>query len=375
MKQLDRAKLLRSIENRVILDLLDCNVGGASILVAQDGEIVYQELFGTSDLKETAISDGTLFRLASMTKPITAVATMILVERGLLSLEDTVDRFYPSFSSVSVRNEQGDMESTDKKITIRSILTHSSGIGSGAVWTEAAGKMTQEDIADVESFVEFLSKQPLSFVPETKQEYSGVGAFSVLTGIIQQITRQPYAEFLKKEIFDPCRMKDTTFEPTEEQWGRLIEMHDKVEDQNVRGKTYEGCVFERFPTRNYLGGAGLISSMEDYLNFARMLLNGGVFDGVRVLSEASAAEISRPQVFKRAEEAWGLGVRVITEEKKGSLPMGAYGWSGAYGCHFWIDPANRVIGIYMKNSRYDGGSGAITSRNFEKDVYSALIEN
>ena len=125
---------------------------------------------------------------------------------------------------------------------------------------------------------------------------------------------------------------------------------------------------------NYLGGAGLISSLEDYFNFAQMLLNGGTFDGRRVISERAINELSRPQVFKRSSEYWGLGVRVISDAPDNVLPEGSFGWSGAYGTHFWVDPFNRIIGIYMKNSRYDGGSGAVTSKNFEADVYSALSE-
>ncbi len=163
-------------------------------------------------------------------------------------------------------------------------------------------------------------------------------------------------------------MKDTTFVPNESQWKRMILMHDKVDGKNEIGNTYDGCVFDRFPQYNYLGGAGLISSLSDYLNFATMLMNGGVFEGKRIITEASVAEISRPQVYKRDKESWGLGVRVITSENNNVLPVGTYGWSGAYGTHFFVDPTNRIIGIYMKNSHYDGGS----SKNFETDVYSCL---
>ena len=133
-----------------------------------------------------------------------------------------------------------------------------------------------------------------------------------------------------------------------------------------------GCVFENYSTSNFLGGVGVLSGAQDYLNFAQMLLDGGVFEGKRVNSEASVAEISKPQVFESPNEWWGLGVRVITGEQKDVLPTGVYGWSGAYGSHFWIDPSNQITGVYMKNSRHDGGAGAVTSRNFEKDVYACL---
>ena len=371
MKLLNREKLAKAIEARAYSDLELCNIGGASVLVEQGGEIIYKNHFGSADMQGKALSDDTLFRLASMTKPITAVAAMILVDRAQLSLEDRIEKFYPQFSSVKIY-ESGEVNPV--KITVKHLLTHSSGIGSGAAWIASEKVMTEKDNESVESFIEFLSKQPLSFIPGTKREYSGVGAFSVLTGIIQKITGMPYSEFLQKEIFEPCAMKDTTFEPNEEQWSRLITMHNKRNGQNSVGATSEGCVFGRYPTNNYLGGAGLISSLSDYLNFARMLMNGGEIFGNRVISESALAELSKPQTPSNIREWWGLGVRVITDETVNPLPNGTFGWSGAYGTHFWVDRRNKIIGIYMKNSRYDGGSGAITSKNFETDVYSS-IEN
>ncbi len=371
MKKLNPAKLAAVIENRVSADISQCNIRGASVLVAQSGELVYDACHGFADSCGTPISDKTLFRLASMTKPITAVAALILIERELLALSDTVDKFYPSFSELTLL-ENGEICKLSAKITIENILTHTSGIGSGSAWSYASRRVTSDDYASVESFVEFLSGQPLSFVPGTRQEYSGIASFSVLTGIIQKITGMSYPEFLEKEIFAPCEMTDTTFTPTREQWSRLAEMHNRVMGENAVGLTHDGCVFESIPAENYLGGAGLVSSMRDYCNFAQMLLSGGVFNGRRIISEKSVKLMSSPHFPSEKGEHWGLGVRVITGVEKAPLPIGAFGWSGAYGCHFWVDPQNEIIGIYMKNSRFDGGSHAKTGRNFEIDVYSAL---
>jgi CubicO group peptidase (beta-lactamase class C family) len=293
---------------------------------------------------------------------------MILVDRGLLSLSDTVDKYYPEFAQMRVF---GSDETVDS-ITVEQLLTHTSGIGSGDAWAESLKVLHAEDKSSVESFRAFLSNQPLSFVPGTKQEYSGIGAFSVLTAIIQKISGMTYAEFLKKEIFEPCKMINTTFSPSAEQWQKLIEMHGKRADKNAIGKTWDGCVFEAFPPESYLGGAGLISSIADYLNFAKMLVSRGEFEGKRIISEAAVSELSKPRFNINDVEWWGLGVRVITGYTGSPIPLGAYGWSGAYGTHFWVDPENKIIGIYMKNSRYDGGSGAVTSKNFEIDVYSSL---
>ncbi len=368
MKHLSQQNLAAVIEKRARADIEACNIGGASVLVAQNGNTVYKGHFNDSAWSGTAVSDRTLFRLASMTKPITAVAAMILADRGLLSPEDTVDQFYGKFSSMKLWGTDTEIPT---KITVEHLLTHTSGITNGVVWQEAVKQMTAENIADVESFVDFLADQPLAFIPGTAQAYSGVGSFSVLTGMIQKVTDMPFLDFLKKEIFEPCAMTDTTFDPSDEQWARLVTMHAKKDGKSTVGKTHDRCVFEYFPPQNPLGGGGLISSLSDYLNFASMLLGGGVFDGKRVLSEHAVAELSRPR-FKRSKGHWGYGVRVIGEGDV--LPVGTYGWSGAYGGHFWIDPTNQIIGIYMKNSRFDGGSGAKTARNFEIDVYSCLSD-
>ena len=361
------AGLASRIEARAKSDLAEHNVGGASVLVARRDEILYQNHFGAASPNGEAITDQTLFRLASMTKPITAAATMIAVERGLLSLDDPIERYYPAFSAMRVQGREGICE---KKIRVWHLLSHTSGIASGNVWADSYSRMTAENMETIESFVDFLSGEPLSFIPEETQEYSAVGAFSVLAGILQKVTDTEYEAFLQKELLLPCRMTDTTFVPSEAQWKRLITMHDKVDGVSCVGKTYDGCVFGKFPPTHYLGGAGLISSMKDYFRFAQMLLSGGVLDGTRILSERSLAEITRPRIPQKAGQAWGLAVRVRTGTENSSLPVGAYGWSGAYGTHFWIDPTNELIGIYLKNSCYDGGSGAKTSKNFEDDVYA-----
>ncbi|MBR3680445.1 MAG: beta-lactamase family protein [Clostridia bacterium] len=371
MRKIDAKRLSSAIEARTENDLSLCNIGGASVLVAQGGEVLYRKVFGFADLAGRELDGKTLFRLASMTKPITAVATLILAERGLLSLSDTVDKFYPAFRNLSLY-EKGEIIDISGKITIENILTHTSGIGSGAAWTYVNRLSTPERVATVDKYTDFLSHQPLSYIPGTKQEYSGIASFSILTGIIQSVSGMDYLDLLKKEIFLPCEMTDTTFLPSEEQWQRLCQMHNRVMGENAVGRTFDGCVFENIPAQNYLGGAGLVSSVSDYFSFARMLMGGGVLNNRRILSEKSVKLMSSPHYPSEAGEHWGLGVRVVSGDKKAPLPIGSYGWSGAYGTHFWIDPENEIIAIYMKNSRFDGGSHAKTGRNFEIDVYSAL---
>ena len=169
-------------------------------------------------------------------------------------------------------------------------------------------------------------------------------------------------------------MKDTTFSPSPAQWARLIAKHDYQDGKATVAPTREGCVFENYPTTHALAGAGLVSTIHDYKNFASMLLDGGVFKGRRIVSKSSIDQMATPQIYdplQKGRSLWGLGVRVIVDEKD-VLPLGTFGWSGAYGTHFWVDRENKIAAIYLKNSAYDGGSGAKTAYHLEEDVYSAI---
>ena len=152
-------------------------------------------------------------------------------------------------------------------------------------------------------------------------------------------------------------------------------MHAKIDNENASFKMKEGCIFEDFPWTLYLGGAGLVSSLQDYCNFAKMLLNKGKTDKGQLISEKTFNSLCTPQVSEDImpeNERWGLGVRVITDESYPYLPKGTFGWSGAYGSHFWIDPINRIFAVYMKNSKYDGGGGNQSAVNFERAVYASF---
>ncbi len=370
MRILNKELLKTNIEKRINADIASGRVGGASVIVRQNGKLAYKNCFGAD------VTEDTIFRLASMTKPITTVAVLMLIEQGRLCLNDTVEKYLPQFKDMHIvkSNECGelvDMGSAQTKPSVLHLLSHTSGIGSGVVGNIQSGKMTDDDRATVSNTIEFFANQGLAFNPFSAQAYSGTAAFDVLVAIIEKITGENYNDFLKKNIFEPLNMYDTTFVPSKSQWGRLITMHNYKDGKSSIGHTNENCVFENYPCTHYLGGAGLISTINDYSNFAEMLLN----NGGQIVSEKMIKLMKTPQVppeIMGGTWRWGLGVRVVTSEAYGYLPVGAYGWSGAYGGHFWIDPVNNITAVYMKNSRYDGGSGAKTAYNFEMDVNNAL---
>ena len=373
---LDKEKVRQNIEKNVYDDLAAGRIGGASVLVKQKGEVIYKNCFGNA-AEGRALDYDTVFRLASMTKPITVVALMKQVERGLVSLDDTLDKFIPEYAEMEIgKVVDGEIEiigRAQNKIKILHLLTHTSGVGTGVLGEKLGADFSPERERDLKSVASEYASKPFAFEPYSAQLYSPLKAFDLLARVVEITSGMSYDEFLKKEIFEPLGMHDTTFTPTDEQWERMALMHrltNGVSDFAPLDRTH---IFGNLPLSYFCGGAGLASTISDYEKFADMLLLGGVgADGVRILSEESVKRMQTPstpfELRRSAHDIWGLGMRVINIPDY-HLPYGAYGWSGAFGTHFWIDPENEIVGIYMKNSHYDGGSEARTSRNFEIDVY------
>lgn len=326
-----------AVENRIKEDLASGHIDGASVCVLQEGQTLYKRCFGTA-------KDNSLYRIASMTKPVTGAAMMLLAERGELKLSDPVMKFLPGFP---------------QELQIRHLLTHTSGLSQTAY---VAG-ITDEHRQDPNLLTDYIASLPFDHAPGTYAQYSPVAAYHLLTQIIQKVSCMDFSCFAEQELLLPCAMQDTTFLPTKEQWSRLVPLKD----------TKPGCVFEGYPVSYPLGGAGLISSLADYQNFATMLLHLGSFGSKQILKEETVLAMTTPQVPESVQPGavrWGYSVRVITGENR--LPVGSFGWSGAYGTHFWVDPKHEIIGIYMKNSRTDGGASALTAAHFEEDVYTSL---
>lgn len=378
MSNPDIALLKNNIEKAALYDFENNKVFGSAYCVIQGSDVIYKKCFGTVSADNTQpVTENTIFRMASMTKPVTAAAILILIERGLLSLDDKVSDFLPEFKDIHItqitQNGLTDLGKAQNEITVCNLLTHTSGIGTDPLKEQ---KMTNEDRISIDSSVEFYSKNGLDFEPGTKQQYSPFGAFDVLAKIIEKVSGTDYQNFLMREIFEPCGMLNTTFTPTREQWKKMIAMHNKVDGKNCDAKMNENCVFSDFPKTHYLGGAGLVSTLADYSKFAKMLLNKGKTPTKQIISEDTLRLMCTPFVSEDimpSSERWGLGVRVIVREDYEDLPLGAFGWSGAYGTHFWIDPTNNIAAVYMKNSLFDGGAGNESARNFEKAVSDSLI--
>ena len=375
MQILNVEKLKDNINEIARYDLENHKIFGSGYMVMQQGKVVYKHYFGYASTNQKELDDRTIFRLASMTKPMSAIATLILVERGMLALEDEVSKFIPEYQNVRItkveNGELVDYGPAKTPITIRHLLTHTSGIGSLEI--KKFDFLTVEDKKTASNLSRRYAQMGVDFEPTSREAYSGVAAFSVLGRIMEQMIGENLQDFYAKEIFEPCGMQDTTFIPTQDQWARVIDMHTCDQDGNNGVKPMrEGCIFEDYPCRHCLPGAGLVSTLTDYAKFATMLLNKGKTLTGRIVSENIFNEMSKPQVKIDTTVSWGLGVRVIADGHP-FLSKGSFGWSGAYGSHFWVDPNNEIVAVYMKNSTVDGGSGNESARNFESAVNRALL--
>ncbi len=365
---MNAVRLREKVTRRVTADRESGLVDNVALAVWQDGHEVLTASFGNAD-------ERTVYNLASMTKPITAVAVLIAAEQGLLSLDDPIEKYYPAFADrvVALRNEGGEVvgyEPARQKITPRLLLAHAAGYP----FCERLNTMSEEECRTLENSIAVCAAMPLAFQPGEGHGYSATVAWDVLLGIIERVTGEDYQAFITRTIFEPCAMADTAYSMTDDRWARMVSMHNCVDGKSVSVPIKRGW-YNQYPSTHYLGCAGLFSTLSDYTKFALMLQNGGTYNGRRVLSEASIREMATPQLaldVNPGAEPWGLGVRVIRGEEYGLLPAGTFGWSGAYGTHFWVDPVNRITAVYMKNSVCGGSANAHTARHFEEDVHTSL---
>ena len=378
MKRLNFERMQKNVRTHISAVIGKKELPCASVLVYQENQGVYREEFGFSDISNNAkLKSDAIFRLASMSKPITAVASLILAERGLLSLDDPIAKYLPEFSKLSIaKMENGEViEEIPAKtvVTIKELLTHSSGIGSGDIGAKDFLAIPVEERATLEKAMPRYAKCRLEFEPKTSSNYSPFLGLDILSRIIEIVSGKSYDVFLKEEIFDKLGMRDTTFVPTETQWDRMVCFASEIDGKCVGEPLDKTRVFEQFPLTFFAGSAGLASTTDDYFAFAKMLLNEGEYNGVRILNADMVRAFATPQLKKEIlppPQVWGLGVRVITDETYGRLVKNCYGWAGAYGTYFWVDPDNKIVAIYMRNVR-DGEQG-YTASQFEQDVTSCL---
>ena len=369
--ELNTSRLEKNISSSQENRLSTGELTGAHIIVNQNGKRLIDNTYGLSSANGEALSHNATYRIASMTKPVTAVALLIEQDRGHLDIYDPVSDYIPEFSEMYVKQADGSLKKAENEIKLYMLVSHVSGLDD--TYLSGANPVPLEKRTP-ETITALAAETPLVYEPGTQQAYN-TAAFDVAARVVEITSGMEFEAYIKENIFDKLGMTDTTFEPSSDQWSKMVAIHGCENGKAYDIPMNEGCVFSNYPVTYHAAGAGLMSTAEDYSVFAEMLLNNGkAKDGTVVLSEKAVKQMRTPVVDDKVmsgNQKWGLGVRVITDNRY-TLPKESFGWSGAYGSHFWIDPVNRVTAVYMKNSGYDGGAGCMTANEFEKDVMDSF---
>lgn len=336
--------------------------GGYQVLVARHGKVVMHENIGMANIEENRpISDDSLFRIFSMTKPITGVAMMMLYEEGYFSLADPVAKHIPEFAALQVyagTDDDGNMilEAPNRAPTIEDLMQHTAGFTYGIFGDHPVDRMYQEaNLSEpgttTHDFIEKLAEIPLVYHPGEKYVYSV--ATDIQGYLIEKWAGMPVDEFLQQHLFDPLGMDETSGWVRESQASKLATVYAHNEDGDLIAFPGQMPIDHFTRPTAFSGGGQLISTTDDYWLFAQMLLNGGEFDGKRYLSRSSVNLMSTGRVqsvgYSPDGHGMGLNVNVIFDPGKVPYPVnkGEYDWGGLATTIFWIDPVDDMIVILM----------------------------
>jgi len=358
-------------------------LGGAVTLIYRKGAVVHHAAFGRLN-EQQAMRDDAVFAIASMTKPITSAAVLMLYEEGRFILDDPVAGFLPGFKNLAVwdRSTQTDGAPATvplaREMTIRDLLRHTSGLAYEA--DGAVGVMIDRLLDDPdepnESFVAKVAAIPLVHQPGTVWKYGP--STDVLGHLVEVVSGQPLGVFLSERLFSPLGMVDTGFFIPPSKRNRFAGLF--VADENSQVQHHRRPTRDAYesPPQGPSGGGGLVSTAADYGRFLRMILNGGTFEGRRYLSRTTVDMMTTDHCKGlgglRPGQGFGLGFRVRTELGANGVPgsIGEISWAGIYNTFFWVDPREELIGILMtQTSPY--GHLALRER-FKSLVYQAIID-
>ncbi len=370
-------------------------IPGLVAMIVKDGKIIYHEAKGLTDVESgKKMEKNFIFRIASQTKAITSTAIMMLWEEGKFRLDDPISKYIPEFKNPQVLNtfRYGDTtystRTSSREITIRHLLTHTSGLGYGVIDGDERMKMiyhkagvmdlfTTENITIGES-VKRLAKLPLHHEPGTKYTYSE--GLDVLGYLVEIISGKSFDVFLKERIFDPLGMNDTRFYLNEAQAPRLVTVHTRKDGKWVPFPvTFYDPAYPKTGAKAFFsGGAGLSSTTEDYAKFLQLYLNGGIYNGKRILSPHTITTIMTNQVGDLLGEGgkdYGLAFGLVDEkgvQLGGIGSLGTFDWGGYFNTQYFADPKEKIIGLLFKQTS-GAGNGDETGWKFRQMVF-ALIE-
>ncbi len=367
--------------------------GVVAMAATRDG-IVYEGAYGQSDKEQSAqVSADSMFWIASMSKPITSIAAMQLVEQNKLQLDSPIADLLPDLANPQVlegfaTDGRPLMRTAKGPITLRQLLTHTSGFGYAFGDAQLLKYVQHEGIPDVTTCNPDAFRLPLMFDPGERWHY-GIG-LDWVGKVIEAASGQRLEEYFQQHIFGPLEMVDTTFTPTKERRERLMPMHARLPDGSLQPIPFELPEDPEF----YLAGGGLFGTAQDYLKLLQMILNEGTFNGVQILRPETVRLMAQNHIgdlqagrmisatpeltldvefFPGMEKRWGLGYLINTEATPEGRSAGSLGWAGLANTFFWIDPARQVTGVIMTQILPFGDAAMMELFNqFEAGVYRHL---
>ena len=375
-------------------------IAGTVTFLMRHGKLVHFEAVGMADIERNVpMKKDTIFRIASMSKAVTSVAAMILIEEGLLSLETPVSRYFPAFKSTRVALPRPTGATADspavvvpakREITVRDLLTQTAGISYGygpaaAQWKAAGiqGWYLADRPEPIASVVERIAALPFDAQPGEAFVYGY--ATDILGAVVEKASGKPLDVFFQERIFEPLRMVDTSFFLPVEKRDRLAAVYTPNEDGTVlrapdaapstgSAMVAQGAYVDG-PRRCFGGGAGLLSTAPDYARLVRMLANGGILDGARILGPKTVALMSSNFVgnlYNEGRTGFGLGFEVVEHMGRSGRygSEGAFGWGSAYYANYWVDPQEDMLGLYF--SQFLPYSGIDLQAKFRTMAYAAI---
>lgn len=362
---------------------------GMIAMVARRGKVVYCEKFGLMGIDKPMQLDA-IFRIASMTKPITSVAVMMLYEEGYFQLDDPVAKYIPEFKNMKVfsfRDNNGiHLEDQKKPMTIHDLLTHTSGIGSGVEnnYVDSLYRGANLSGGTLKEMIQKLAKIPLLYQPGTKWKYGR--STDVLAYLVETISGKPFDIFLKERIFKPLKMKDTDYYVSEEKLKRVAAVYSPADSSGIQVLTNPEINNVSKPPKFLSGNGGLLSTASDYMIFSKMLFNRGEYDGVRLLKSKTVDLMTSNQISKSimpdddffgsllSGMGFGYGCAVLLENDQQKLigSKGSYWWSGSANTYFYIDPKEELILILM--TQFVPSYYYPINKEFREIVYRSIVD-
>lgn len=352
-------------------------LAGAVTMISRYGKVVHFEAQGVLDVdSKLPMGRDALFRMASTTKPVTAAAIVTLLEEGKVRLTDPASKFIPEFKDPKVaveRDGKVELVPAKREVQVLDLLTHTSGLLSGGPGQKAfAGDSTFPRKGDtLEAFVTRIAAAPLDFEPGSRWSYSPMGGIDALARIVEVASGRPFDDYLQERFFEPLGMKDTSFHAQADQQSRLASFHARKDGELKKGEYSFG-----FVPPYTSGAAGLVSTAEDFHRFALMLAQGGELDGRRVLSPRGVELLSANHTGSMFQGSlgrpegmgFGFAVEVVVDPIASATfrTAGSYGWDGAFGTQFWVDPREGIVAVFMVQA-----SGV---RQIQNDFATAVMQ-